>query len=220
MASLLGGICETWGTAPGRGDRAAFPTCHRCATAGGGELADTSSSERIRPMQTPRFTPAFIEKGDFETHAFNDNCGPTVELQPPSRILVALQDPQARRGMSRALRANGYRVITLDEPFAAWGMVAEHASPRLAGFDFVICGGFRSGRGPGASRAPDSGARFFLLLGRHGFVPFAADGTPPPAWAFRRVGTGLSRSAPSGSPRHIGRPSLAPGPQARPTHAP
>jgi hypothetical protein len=171
-------------------------------------------------MQTPRFTPAFIENGDFETHAFNDNCSRTVEAQPPSRILVALQDPQARRGMSRALRASGYRVITLDEPFAAWDMVAEHASPRLAGFDFVICGGFRIGLGLEASRARGTGRRFFLLLGRHGFVPFAADGTPPPAWAFRRVGTGLSRSAPSGSPRHIGRPSLAPGPQARPTHAP
>jgi hypothetical protein len=171
-------------------------------------------------MQTPSFTPAFIEEGDFETHAFNDNCSRTVEAQPPSRILVALQDPQARRGMSRALRASGYRVITLDEPFAAWGMVAERASPRLAGFDFVICGGFRSGRGPEALHTRGAGTRFFLLLGRHGFVPFSADGTPPPAWAFRRVGTGLSRSAPSGSPRHIGRPSLAPGPQARPTHAP
>jgi hypothetical protein len=112
-------------------------------------------------MQTPRFTPAFIEEGDFETHAFNDSCSRTVEAQPPSRILVALQDPQARRGMSRALRASEYRVITLDEPFAAWGMVAEHASPRLAGFDFVICGGFRSGRGPEALHG--AGTRFFLL---------------------------------------------------------
>ena len=41
----------------------------------------------------------------------------------------------------------------------------------------------------GGGRAPGIATRFFLLLGRSGFVPFAADGAPPPASAFRRACT-------------------------------
>ena len=155
------------------------------------ELANTWSSERTRSMATSTFTPTSITCGDFNTRAFNDNGGRTVDVQPSSRILVALQDAEARRWMSRVLRAKGFRVIALDEPSAVWSMVADHASPRLPGFDFVICGSFRSDFEADACRAPGIGTRFFLLLGRCGFVPFAADGTPPPAWAFRRAGSEL-----------------------------
>jgi hypothetical protein len=169
-------------------------------------------------MAASSFTP--IQSGDFETGALNDNSGRTVDVQTASRILVALQDPEARRWMSRGLRAKGFRVIALDEPFAVWSMVAEHASPRLSGFDFVVCGGFRTDRRPQSSRVQCSGARFFLLLGRGGFVPFAADGTAPPAWAFRRAGTGpvqdeLKRP---GSTDHVGRPADAPAREAVPVH--
>jgi hypothetical protein len=142
-------------------------------------------------MATSTFTPTLSACGHFDTRAFNDNGGRAFDVQPSSRILVALQDAEARRWMSRTLRAKGFRVIALDEPFAVWSMVVDHASPRLAGFDFVICGGFRRDSERGAARAPSTGTRFFLLLGRRGFVPFAADGTPPPAWAFRRAGAGL-----------------------------
>ena len=156
-------------------------------------------------MATSSFTP--MQHADLETGAFNDNHGRTAEVQPSSRILLALQDPEARRWMSRLLRAKGFRVIALDEPFAAWRTVAEHASPRLSGFDFVICGGFRTDRN---SKSAHCGERFFLLLGRHGFVPFAADGTLPPAWAFCRVGTGLIQDEPPGSMQYTGQSAGAP----------
>jgi|GEM_PF-6663216 hypothetical protein len=167
-------------------------------------------------MATISFTPTFSKHGDFAIRAFNDNS------QLSSRILVALQDPEARRSMSRVLRAKGFRAIELDEPFAAWSAVAEHASPRLSGFDFVVCGGFRTDREPDSSRAPRLGTRFFLLLGRRGFVPFAADGTPPPAWAFRRAGTGLVQDDPKGpaSVAYIGRPPGARCAETTPGHTP
>jgi hypothetical protein len=168
-----------------------LPTCHRGATSVTGELANTWSSERTRPMATSTLTPTSIACRDFNTRAFNDNGGQPVSVQPSSRILVALQDAESRRWMSRVLRARGFRVIALDEPSAAWSMVADHASPRLPGFDFVICGSFHSDFEANACRVPGIGTRFFLLLGRCGFVPFAADGRPPPAWAFRRAGSEL-----------------------------
>lgn len=158
-------------------------------------------------MATSTFTPISIACGDSKARAFNDNGGQTADIQPSSRILVALQDAEDRRRMSRLLRAQGFRVIALDEPFAVWSLVADHASPRLAGFDFVICGGFRSYCGREAARAPGIATRFFLLLGRSGFVPFAANGTPPPGWAFRRAGTGLvqDNSRRPGTMHYIGR---------------
>jgi hypothetical protein len=168
-----------------------LPTCHRGATSVTGELANTWSSERTRPMATSTLTPTSIACRDFNTRAFNDNGGQPVSVQPSSRILVALQDAESRRWRSRVLRARGFRVIALDEPSAAWSMVADHASPRLPGFDFVICGSFHSDFEANACRVPGIGTRFFLLLGRCGFVPFAADGRPPPAWAFRRAGSEL-----------------------------
>jgi hypothetical protein len=138
-------------------------------------------------MATSTFTPISIPCGDSKSHAFNDNGSQTSDIQPSSRILVALQDAEARRRMSRLLRAQGFRVIALDEPFAVWSLVADHASPRLTGFDFVICGGFRNYCGREAAWRLDVATRFFLLLGPSGFVPFAADGAPPPASAFRRA---------------------------------
>lgn len=169
-------------------------------------------------MATSSFTP--IQHEDSETGALNDNNGRTTDVQPSSRILVALQDPEPRRWMSRKLRARGVRVIALDEPLAVWSMVVDHASPRLAGFDFVICGGFRSDSRLDASRAPGLGTRFFLLLGRGGFVPFAADGNPPPAWAFRRTGTRLVQddSKQPGSADCIGRAPGPPGWATAPGH--
>jgi hypothetical protein len=164
-------------------------------------------------MATSSFTP--MQHADFETGAFNDNHGRTAEVQPSSRILLALQDPEARRWMTRLLRAKGFRVIALDEPFAAWRTVAEHASPRLSGFDFVICGGFRTDRN---SKSAHCGERFFLLLGRHGFVPLAADGTPPPAWAFRRASTGLIQGEPSSSLECAGTSAGVPCTETAPGH--
>ena len=164
-------------------------------------------------MATSSFTP--MQHADLRTGASNDNHGRTAEVQPSSRILVALQDPEARRWMTRLLRAKGFRVIALDEPFAAWRTVAEHASPRLSGFDFVICGGFRTDRN---LKSATSGERFFLLLGRHGFVPLAADGTPPPAWAFRRAGTGLIQDEPPGSMQYTGQLAGAPSTETAPGH--
>lgn len=117
--------------------------------------------------------------------------------------------------MTRMLRDKGFRVIALDEPFAAWRVVAEHASPRLSGFDFVICGGFRTDHN---SKSANSGERFFLLLGRRGFVPFAADGTPPPAWAFHRAGTGLIQDEPPGSVQYTGQSAGAPSTETVPGH--
>ena len=177
------------------------------------KAAHTLAMERMSPMAISSLTP--MQHGDFETGAFNDNSGRTVEIQSSSRILVALQDPEARRWMTRLLRAKGFRVIALDEPFAAWRTVAEHASSRLSGFDFVICGGFRTDRN---SRSAHGGERFFLLLGRHGFVPLAADGTPPPAWAFRRVATGLIQDEPSGSVEYTGKLAGAPSMDPAPGH--
>jgi hypothetical protein len=141
-----------------------------------------------------------------DPRAFNDNGGRKTHGHVHSRILVALQDPEARRWMSRLLRARGFRVIALDEPSAVWSMVAEHATPCLSGFDFVICGAFREDRKQDFSRAPRPGTRFFLLLGRRGFVPFAANGTLPPAWAFRRAGMGPVQDDPTPPPsaRHLG----------------
>lgn len=172
-------------------------------------------------MATSNFTPTLLDNGDFELRAFNDNGGRTVDIQACTRILVALQDPQARRRMSRRLRERGFRVIALDEPVAVWNIVADHASPRLAGFDFVICGGFRS-HGNSDACAHATGSRFLLLLGRCGFVPFAADGSPPPAWAFRRAGTGLvpDESTMSISSEPIRRPSGTRRPETAPGHAP
>ncbi|MGB8297021.1 MAG: hypothetical protein WCG85_16455 [Polyangia bacterium] len=164
-------------------------------------------------METPSFAPAFLEDRNLPARAFNDNCGRAAEVLPPSRVLVALQDPLARRRMTQVLRAQGFRAISLDEPFAAWSMVVEQASPRLSGFDFVICGGFRSGDDLHVPSAPGVGTRFFLLLGRGGFVPFATDGTPPPAWAFRRAAVDPVENDPMRpSPaRSVGQPSHAPG---------
>jgi hypothetical protein len=162
--------------------------------------------------------PPSIEDANSSICAFNDNGGGIAEIQACTRILVALQDPEARRQMSRVLRAKGFRVIALDEPVAVWSMVADYASPCLAGFDFVICGGFRSdgkGNEPRASQA-----RFFLLLGRGGFVPFAADGTEPPAWAFRRAGTRLVRDTAPVAPQPIRRLPVPRHPAAAPGHLP
>jgi hypothetical protein len=78
-------------------------------------------------METPRFTPALLEDRDFHARAFNDNGDRTVDVPLASRILVALQDPLARRRMTRLLRAQGFRAIALDEPVAAWSMLVEHA---------------------------------------------------------------------------------------------
>jgi len=108
-------------------------------------------------MDIPNFTPAFVEGGGFHARAFNDNGDRTVDVPLASRILVALQDPLARRRMTRLLRAQGFRAIALDEPLAAWSMVVENASPRLSGFDFVICGGFRSDCDLHMPRAPGAG---------------------------------------------------------------
>ena len=220
MASLLRGICETAGgghttkTVP-----AEFLTCHPDATGLSAQAAHTWAIERTSPMATSSFTP--VQSGDFESGALNDNNGRTADVQASSRILVALQDPEARRWMSRGLRAKGFRVIALDEPFDVWSMVAEHASPRLSGFDFVICRGFRSDRRPDSSCAQYSGVRFFLLLGPGGFVPFAADGIPPPACAFFRAGTRLVQDEPKqpGSTEHVGRPAGAPAKEAAPVRA-
>jgi hypothetical protein len=76
-------------------------------------------------MATSNFTPTLLDNGDFELRAFNDNGGRTVDIQACTRILVALQDPQARRRMSRRLRERGFRVIALDEPVAVWSIVAD-----------------------------------------------------------------------------------------------
>jgi len=162
--------------------------------------------------------PTSVEDANSNTRAFNDDGSGIVAFQARTRILVALQDPEARRQMSRVLRAKAFRVIALDEPVAVWSMVADYASPCLAGFDFVICGGFRSdgkGNGPRASQA-----RFFLLLGRGGFVPFAADGTEPPAWAFRRAGTRLIRDTPPVAPQPLRRLPAPRHPAAAPGHLP
>jgi hypothetical protein len=169
-------------------------------------------------MLTFKLTSTLIEHGDLGANAANHNNGQTRDVGASPRVLVALQDPEARRGMSQALCAKGFRAIALDEPFAAWNMVAEHASPRLPGFDFVICGSFHRDGDPDTSRARSPGTRFFLLLGRHGFVPFAADGNPPPVSAFRRAGTGLvlGEPAPPSSATQIGRPLRAIVSQAAP----
>jgi len=174
------------------------------------EAAHTAGMERFSLTASSMGAPVSAQTGD-EASTDCDTAG----IQLSSRILLALQDPGARRSMSRELRGKGFRVIALDEPFAVWSMVADHASPRLDGFDFVICGGFRSR--PDESCAPGSGARFFLLLGRGGFVPFAADGTAPAPWAFRRAGTprgSLPLSMPSRPARwfsRTGHSEMAPG---------